>query len=462
MSRNGTASHSTSVADATNRSASRGMRSFLILWAGQSVSALGTSLGSFALGVWVFEKTGSATRFAMIAFVMGMVFILINPVAGVLADRQNRRRILILADAGSGLTSLIMAALLLSGRLQPWHVYPIVAVLTAFLTLQFPALLASISLLVPREQLVRANGMLQSSRAAAQIIGPLAAGVLVGWIGYSGIILIDCASFFFAMATILATRIPRPAQSEAKERRSVLASLAFGWTYLRRLPGLFALMSLYGVTNFCMGTVQVLLTPLILSFATPVDLGSVNSAGAAGILLGSLALSFWGGPRRQVPAILMLLASQALILFLGGVQPSIVLIAVAAFAFMFTLPFINGFTQAILQSKIAPDVQGRVFGVAGMISMASVPLASVFAGPLADRVFEPMLAPGGALADSAGRLIGVGEGRGIGFLFVLLGALVLVVVGVASLNPRLRRLESEIPDALAEGSFPLPGASAPG
>jgi MFS family permease len=427
------------------------MRQFLILWSGQSVSALGTSLGGFALGVWVYQTTGSATQFALISFVMAVVFIVMNPVAGALADRWDRRKLLILSNAGSGLMTLVMAALLFSGRLRPWHVYPIVAALSGLLTLGGPALFSSVSLLVPRAQLARASGMTQTSRAAAQIVGPLAAGVLVGRIGYSGVVLLDGVSFFFAMAAVLAVRIPRPPRREEAARPSVLASLPFGWAYLRRLPGLLALLGLYAATNFCMAMVQVLLTPLILSFATPVELGSVDATGAAGVLLGSLALALWGGPRRRVPAILALLACQALILFLGGVQPSIPLIAGAAFAFMFTLPFVNGLTQAILQSKVAPDVQGRVFGVSGMITMGSVPVAALLAGPLADRVFEPLLAPGGALAGTVGRVIGVGAGRGVGFLFVVLGGLVLAVVGLASLSPRLRRLESEIPDA------PLPG-----
>ncbi|HEV8581050.1 MAG TPA: MFS transporter [Thermoanaerobaculia bacterium] len=440
----------------TTRSAFHGMRSFLILWSGQTVSALGTSLGSFALGVWIYEKTGSATQFAMISFVVGLVYIVANPLGGALADRWDRRLILALSNIGAALMTLITAALLFTKRLEPWHVYPLVALMSGVFTLGGPALLSSISLLVPREQLARASGMIQTSRAAAQIIGPLSAGLLVGHMGYSGLVLCDGLSFLVAMAAILFIRIPRPSASEVKERPSMLASLAFGWKYLRRLPGLFALQGLYGVTNFCMGMVQVLLTPLILSFATPIELGSVNSAGAAGILLGSLALSIWGGTRRRVVAILSLLASQALILFLGGVRPSIPLIALASFTFMVTLPFVNGFTQILLQSKVAAEVQGRVFGVAGVISMASVPLASLIAGPLADRVFEPMLIPGGALADSVGRVIGVGEGRGVGFLFVLLGAMVLVVVGLASLNPRLRRLESEIPDALPERISPEP------
>ena len=449
LSRNRARAHSSNMAG-TMRQSFQGMRRFLILWAGQSVSALGTGLGSFALGVWVFKKTGSATQFAMISVAMGLALIIMNPVSGVLADRRDRRQLLLLSNVGSGLMSLIMAALLYYDRLQPWHIFPIVFVMFSCTAIQGPALLASVSLLVPREQLARASGMTQTARAASMIIGPLVAGVLIGMIGYGGVILIDCLSYFVAVATILAIRIPNPPRTEAEDHQSLLASLTFGWTYLRRLPGLFALVGLFTATNFCMAMVQVLLTPLILSFATPVALGTVDSMAAAGLLLGSIALTIWGGPQRRVAGVMTCFAVQAVILFLGGVKPSVPLIATAAVVFMFTLPFINGWTQVVLQSKVAPDVQGRVFGVAGMLSLASVPVSALIAGPLADRVFEPMFAPGGALAGTVGRLIGVGPGRGIGFLFVLLGTVTLAVLGLAALNPRLRRLESEIPDALPE------------
>jgi MFS family permease len=449
------------MAAMTSKGLFHGMRSFLILWSGQSVSAIGSGLGGFALGVWVYKTTGSTTQFAMISFVMGLALIVVNPVGGALSDRRDRRQLMFLANLGAGAMSLLIAALLFSGRLRPWHVYPIVFVLGSCNALQVPALLSSIPLLVPREQLARASGMGQTARAVALIIGPLAAGVLLGRIGYGGVILIDCVTFFFAMATVLAVRIPNPPRSAAAERQSLLASLAFGWTYLRRLPGLFALVILFAATNFCLGMVQILLTPLILSFADAVALGTVDAVAAVGLLLGSIALTIWGEPRRRVAAVMSCFAAQAVILFLGGVKPSVPLIATAAFAFMFMLPFINGWTQVLLQSKVALDIQGRVFGVAGMIALASVPVASLVAGPLSDRVFEPMLRPGGALAGTVGRLIGVGPGRGIGFLFVLLGGLILVVLGLSSLNPRLRRLESEIPDALPEITAEAPGKAAP-
>jgi len=424
------------------------MRTFTFLWAGQLISALGTGLGQFALGVWVFRQTGSTTQFTMMAFVAASVALALAPVAGTLADRWDRRRILILSDVGSGAMTLTTAFLLFTDRLQAWHVYPIVAVMVGFSVFQGPALAATVGSLVPREHLARASGMVQMSRAVAQILAPLAGGILIGRIGYQGLLLIDCVTFFLAVTTLLMLAIPRPPRPEDAGSRSLTGDFAAGWRYLRERPGLFSLMSLYAVTNFSMSIVQVLLTPLVLSFATPVELGTVESAAAAGLLLGSLGLSIWGGPQKRVAGIFGLLLFQGCLLFLGGVEPSIPLIALVAFAFMCTLPIISGCSQAILQSKVDPGVQGRVFGMAGFIAASTVPLAAAVAGPLADWVFEPALAPGGALAGSVGRLIGVGTGRGIGLLFILLGLFVVIVVPLAFLNPRLRRVESELPDAV--------------
>ncbi|HSF43960.1 MAG TPA: MFS transporter [Thermoanaerobaculia bacterium] len=437
------------------------MREFLILWIGQFVSMIGTNLGGFSLGVWVFEKTGSATQFALIAVLAGTVIVVISPLAGALADRWDRRKIMFVSNVGSAVMTVGLASLMLTGRLEIWHVYPFIIVMVGLGALQGPALTASISLLVPRRHLARAAGMSQVSRATAQIIAPFAAGLLVAAIGYYGVIYIDCATFLFAAATLLLVRIPHPPRATepsgaaGSRRRSMFADLAQGWAYIRERPGLFALLSMYALTNFCLGTVQVLLTPLILSFATPVELGSVNSAAAAGVLLGSLTLSLWGGPRNRIWTIFAVLLFQGCLLFLGGVEPSIPLIALAAFGFMFTTPIIAGSNQAILQSKVAPEVQGRVFGMAAFIVACTIPLASALAGPLVDRVFQPMLSPGGALADTfVGNLIGVGPGRGAGLLFVVVGVVVLVIVSLAFLNPRLRRVETELPDAVTPDRRP--------
>jgi non-ribosomal peptide synthetase component F/MFS family permease len=426
------------------------MRSFLILWFGQLVSALGTSLGSFSLGVWVFEKTGSATPFAMIAVIAGIVTLVLAPVSGALADRWDRRKIMLFSNVGSAAMTLWLATMMLTSRLEIRYVYPFIVFIVGLNAIQGPALTASISFLVPRRHLTRAAGISQMSRASANIVGPFAAGLLVSAIGYHGVIYIDCATFLFAAFTLLLVAIPNPPRAaEPAGRARILRDMAAGWAYIRERRGLFSLLSMYTLTNFCMVTVQVLLTPLILSFATPAELGSVNSAAASGVLLGSLALSFWGGPKNRVGAIFGILIFQGCLLVVSGVEPSIPLIALATFGFMFTTPIVSGSNQSILQSKTAPEVQGRVFGMATFIVACTAPVASALAGPLVDRVFQPLLSPGGALADTfIGNLFGVGPGRGAGLLFAVLGIFVLIVVTFAFLNPRLRQLETELPDAV--------------
>ena len=446
----------------TTRRTPQGMRAFLVLWAGQFISAIGSAVGGFSLGVWVFQRTHSATSFALVAFVSTATILLLSPVAGAAADHFDRRKLILLADLGSAITTSLLAFLFFTGRMQPWMVYPLAVLMMTFLTFQGPALASSVPLLVGRKQLPRASGIAQSGRAISQILGPLTAGLLIGWIGYQGVALVDAITYVAAVTAILFIRIPKPPPLEgAAVQRSMLANLAFGWRYLQARKGLVALLILFAVTNFCMGMVQILLTPLILSFATPVELGTVSSAAAVGLLLGGLAVAIWGLPKQRVLTVLGVIVLQSLILFLGGVQPSIPLIALAAFAFMLATPFALASTHTILQSKVDSAVQGRVFAVSGMIAAGTMPLAALLAGPLADKVFGPLLLPGGKLADTfVGRLLGVAPGRGVGLMFICLGILSLLAVGLSSLNPRLRNLESEIPDALlpepAEAVPPVP------
>jgi DHA3 family macrolide efflux protein-like MFS transporter len=186
---------------------------------------------------------------------------------------------------------------------------------------------------------------------------------------------------------------------------------------------------------------------LILSFATTAELGTVEAIGAVGALLGGILLSVWGGPRRRVWGIGGFMLLQGLILCLGGLQASVWLIATACFLFMFTAPVVGGCNQTIWQSKVALDLQGRVFAMREMVASASMPIAYLASGFLADRVFEPLLLPGGALAGTVGRVIGIGKGRGVGLLFILLGTFMVVAVLLSFLSPRLRRVETELPNA---------------
>jgi DHA3 family macrolide efflux protein-like MFS transporter len=427
----------------------RGMRTFLLLWFSQFVSGVGTGLGSFALSVWVYRQNASTTQFAMTLFVGTCTALLVGPLAGVLADRWDRRKLILLSDAGAAMMTGLMALALYTGEMRLWHVYIILFFMVGFSVLQGPAFMATVSQLVPRRQLSRASGMAQTAGIATGLVCPPLAGALIPVIDYHGVILIDITTFLISFGILLFIRLPRPEAGGARrERRSMLADFGFGWTFIRERPGLLSLLGLFAVINFSLAIVQVLLTPLILSFGSAADLGFVRSAAAAGGLIGGLTLSLWGGPRNRVAGILLFVFLKAPLLLLGALQPSVLLISVATFFYMGLTPFTSGLSQAIWQSKVSHDIQGRVFAIRGLIATAAAPLAYLLAGPLADRVFKPLLLPGGPLADTVvGRWIGVGPGRGVGLMFIGLGLLILVAAILAALNPRLRQIEAEIPDA---------------
>ncbi len=431
-----------------NLLAVKGFRTFLLIWGGQLISLTGSGLTGFALGVWVFQRTGSVTQFALISLFTALPGILFSPIAGALVDRWDRRWAMILSDAGASLCTVSIVVLLLANRLEVWQIYIIMAVSSTFSAFQWPAYSAATTLLVPKEHLGRAGGMVQIAEAVGMIAAPPLAAVLLGAIQLQGVILIDFITFLFAVSTLLMVRIPRPEVTrEGREGRgSLLHEAAFGWQYINARRGLLALLLFFAVTNFTSGVVQVLFTPLVLGFTTVATLGMLMSIGGIALLVGSLTMSAWGGPKRRIFGIYLFSVLSSIALLAVGFPASIAIWAVAVFVYFFGLPIINSCSQAIWQTKTAPDVQGRVFSVRRMIAWSSLPLAYLIAGPLADHIFEPLMSVNGPLANSFGRIIGTGPGRGIALLFSVFGIVTMIVTGIAFLYPRLRRLEIELPD----------------
>ena len=149
----------------TQQTAPRGMLTFSTIWFGQLISTIGSGLTAFALGVWVYQREQSVTLFALTLLAATLPNVLLSPIAGALADRWNRRTVMILSDVGAGLSTLSIALLFFSGQLQTWHVYVAVAANAAFNSLQWPAYSAATTMLVPKEHLGRAGGMVQIGEA---------------------------------------------------------------------------------------------------------------------------------------------------------------------------------------------------------------------------------------------------------------------------------------------------------
>lgn len=424
------------------------MKTFFIIWGGQLVSMLGSGLTNFALGVWLYDQTKQATPFAITVLLGSLPRILLLPFAGSLADRFNRRLIMILADTFTAVFTLIIFILLGAGNLQLWHIYIIAAMMSVFSAFQEPAYSASIAMIVPKEKLGSANGMVQMGQAITSVLTPVLAGVLFVFIGFTGIIIIDFVTFFFAVGALLFVRIPQPERSAEHKDKNVWQDMAFGWNYLRQRTGLFGLLLYYAMVNFLLNWSAVLLIPMVLSRFTADVLGIIQTILGVGMLAGSIVMSAWGGAKRRIPAAIGFIVLAVTGFIIAGMTPNPYLIGVGAFVLMFFVPLASGNSQVVFQTKVARDVQGRVFSVRSAISQSMMPLAFLTAGPLADRFFEPLMSEGGALASTfIGQWLGTGAGRGIGLMFIISGVVAIVTSALVYANPRIRNVEDELPDA---------------
>ncbi|NTX06845.1 MULTISPECIES: MFS transporter [Myxococcus] len=430
---------------------------FGLTWFAQLVSSLGSALAGFSVMVHVYRSSDSITEYSLASFFSFLPMVLIAPVAGALVDRWDRRRIMVLADVGAGLTMLLMWLMLVADgaglwSLRSWHLYLPIAVCAAAGTFRALAYSASTALMVPKQHLGRANGLIELALGIGQLGGPALAGLLVVRIGLQGVLLINLGSFFLSALVLLCVGFPQPEQSATARaaRGSLLEQMAVGWGFIQARPGLLGLLTCIAVANLFVSLVTVLITPMVLSFADASTLGWIASCSGMGVLTGALLMSVWGGPRRRILGVLGFELLAGLALFAAALPADARLVAGAAFVFMFTTPGVMGCSQSIWQSKVPSELQGRVFAVRRMIALSTPPVAALLSGPLADRFFEPWMAPGGALAGRFGPMLGVGPGRGIALLYLVLGVLCAVNVLVAWLSPRVRNVELELPDVLRE------------
>jgi DHA3 family macrolide efflux protein-like MFS transporter len=428
---------------------------FLALLLAQTVSLVGSQMAGFALGVWLYQRTGATAVYGFVALANVGPIVLFGPFAGVLIDRWDRRRVLLMAHVGGGACSLLLALLYRLEAISLSTVLLPLVVASCFGALQFPAVSAATATLVAPAQLGRANGLLQLSFAVGQLAAPVTAGAMLSRVGVGWILLVDVGSFLFAVGVLVFLRIPRPpARTPERERGVALwQEMAAGWAFLRSHPGLMALLVLFAAVNFVFGIVQVVFTPVVLRFADSRVLGAIISLGGVGMVTGSMVMAVWGGPRLRIHGVLGFTFLQGLLmLLLAAAPPSVVLFGVGSFGVLFAMPLIGGSSEAIWQRKVPPDLHGRVFSLRATVAGASLALAYAMAGPLTDRVFEPLMAETGPLAPTVGRLLGTGHGRGAALLLVVLATLMLTAVAVGFLYPRLRRVELDLPDHPARGN----------
>ncbi len=429
------------------------MRTFTIVWAGQLVSLVGTNLTAFALGIFVFQQSGSVTQLAIVLLASHLPQIIITPFAGALVDRWDRRKAMILADAGAGLGTLLLVALYLTGSLALWNIAIAVAISGLFQAFQWPAYSAAMAVLVPKKQFGRASGLVQLAEALGELGGPILAGIVLAFSGIGLVFAIDVVTFFVAVAMLLIVRFPKPVKTEAgaEGAGSLWHETKYGFKFLIARHGLLALLLVFAVINFAFAFMEPLFIPLGLSLTSEAGLGTAFSVAASGMLIGSVVASAWGGPKRRVLGLAVGGALLGAAFAAIGLYPSIYWMTATFFIGMFVVPTINATSQALWLAKVEADMQGRVSAIRRFAAQVAMPLAFVLVGPLSDHVFEPMMADDGALAGSVGSVIGSGPGRGYALFFVVIGVSVMIASLAAWMYPPLRHLERDIPDVVQQG-----------
>lgn len=418
----------------------KSFQKFLLLWSGDFVSSVGSGLTSFGLGVYIFQQTGKASLMALVTLLAFLPSLLLSAPAGVLADHYDRRILMVMGDSLSAVGLLFILFCLMRGEAQVWQICVGVSISSVFASLLEPAYKSTITDLLPQEQFSKASGLVQLAGSAKYLLSPILAGFLLGIADIRLLLIIDICTFFVTVSTTLAVRkglagvAPQPKMSLFSEMRD-------GWAGLTANKGILLLVLMGSLITFSLGVIQTLASPMVLSFTSSAVLGTLMTVIALGMLVSSFVLGSVPIKKGYVRLLTLSLFGAGVFMAFFGLRPNIVLIGVSGFFFFAMLPFANTGIDCLIRTNIDNQIQGRVWGLVGLISQLGYVAAYAISGILADYVFTPLLLPDGLLAESVGKLLGTGAGRGIGFLIVVAGLLLCVTaVSLAGIKP-IRRLE---------------------
>ncbi len=427
-----------------------GMPGFTIVWLGQMVSILGSSMTTFAVMIWIWKEGAQVTPFAIFGFIATMAQIIASPFAGALVDRWNRKLTMAISDIMAGISSIIVLILYITSSLQIWHLYLLAGFTSFFGAFQFPAFSAATTTMVSKEDYVRASGMRSIVENLNSILYPILAVFLLGIIGLKGILIIDIFTFVFAVGVLFFVHIPPPKVSKEGEesKGSLWKESAYGFKYLYQRKSLLGLLLVFLSVNIALAFSNILRTPMILARTGNNEwiLSVVQSVSMIGGFLGGLILLVWGGPKDRIRGIFVSLILMSIGVSLMGTGSGFVVWSVAGFLSAFFAVVAGACTQAFWQAKVAPDVQGKVFAARSIISTLASPIAMLICGPLADFVFEPAMVNGGSLTKIFGWIVGTEPGSGMALLFLLIGAFAVITSILGYMANAMRKADKILAD----------------
>ena len=404
---------------------SKGFRKFILLWSGQLISSIGGGLTSFGLTVYVFNKTGSAASTALIALLAFLPNLLLGVPAGVLADRTDRRLLMMLGDGLSAVGLIYILISMQNGGAQIWQICIGVAVSSVFSSLMEPAYKATVSDLLTKEEYVKASGLVSLAGSARYLISPFLAGILLAVSDIHLLLIVDICTFFL---TVITTAVVRHGLAEKKEKKgtSFADDLKSGWKAVTESKGLITLVAMAAVMTFCMGAIQILSEPMILDFESSKTLGIIETVCASGMLLTSILLGAKGMKKGIVKALSLSLGVAGLCMFGFGFTENLIMIGASGFVFFTMIPIANSSLDYLVRTNISNELQGRAWGVIGFISQLGYVISYGLSGIFADRIAKSS---------------GITVGRGSGTVIMVSGILLTLSAIILCLIKSVRGLE---------------------
>ena len=398
---------------------------FLLLWAGEFISSIGGGLTSFGLGLYIFQKTGSAADMALLTFLGFVPCLLLTAPAGVLADKYDRRLLMMIGDGLSGLGVLFILICMLPGDAQLWQIYLGTTVRSVFSALLGPAYTATITDLLTKEQYSKANGLVSMAGSARYLFSPVIAGFILAVSDIRLILIIDICTFF--LTVIVAAIVRHGIRNTAPSKKEpFFKSMKEGWLAIKGRKGLLTLVVATALICLFMGVFQVLGEPFVLSFADSKTLGIVESAAASGMLVTSILLGIMGIKKHFVRALWIGLAIAGIGMALFGLFESRISCCIFGFMFFAALPFANNSLDFLVRANIPDELQGRAWGLIALISNLGYIVSYAISGVAADMV---------------GSITGKGVGPGSSVTIVFSGICLVIAAFIMSGIRKIRTLE---------------------
>ena len=416
------------------------MKKFLLIWMGELISSIGSGMTAFALSMYIYEMTGSVSYVSLVTLFAYMPTILLSPIGGVLADRFDRRLLMIIGDACSALGLIYILWQIQFGSFRIIPILAGVAFNAIFVALLEPSYRATVTDLLTEEEFAKASGMVQMAGNARYLISPAVAGLLLGIADIRLILVIDICTL---VVTVLTTAIVRKTTKKpiVKKEQGFIKEMKVGLDVITQNKGVLSLVIIMAFVCFFIGFVQTLSGPMVLVVSDTRTVGIMESLCAIGMLVGSVWIGVAGIKKKYVTVLCGAGILNGLFMALAGVSTNLIFTGCSIFLFFLSLPFINTCADVLVRVSIPNEVQGRAWGMISLLTQSGTVLAYVLCGVLSDYVFEPMLAEGGILAGNVGRVIGTGEGRGIGFLLILSGLGMIIAILTAGRSKAVRNIK---------------------